>query len=317
MTDERAPEDPYTTRFDAPVVAVDGQDVVLEHTYFYAESGGQPADRGTLGGVPVANVTHHEDEVVHTITGDPPFEAGDTVTGAIDQAFRTYTMRAHTASHALYGAGRRLLDDLGYGGFNIDDEKVRVDFATSTTIDDALLAELERLTNRVVWDSRDVVWRTMDKEEAMALEDIAFNTKTEEGVLTESDTIRVVEIDPNGTAVWSTSTDGFPYEADRLPYGEYAGQYNAGTPTPDSDPGTDETSTPDERTPLPTAVGPGDGNETGGEIPGLTLAVGGLKGTFLWIPWWFSEGHLATAILSIGLVLGGVADYGWRRYQGK
>lgn len=226
MTNERAPDDPYTTQFDAPVVAIDGRNVVLERTYFYAESGGQPADRGTLGGVPVAHVAHEDGEVVHTLTGDPDFEVGEAVTGAIDQEFRTYTMRAHTASHALYGAGRRLLDDLGYGGFNIDQEKVRVDLATPTTIDDAMLAELERLTNRVVWDNRDVVWRTMPKEEALELDGIAFNTKTEEGVLADADTLRVVEIDQwdvaacGGTHVRNTGEIGPVTVLDRSNPGE-------------------------------------------------------------------------------------------------
>ena len=200
-----APSDPYTWEFTATVEAVEGTTVVLETTYFYAESGGQPADRGHLDGINVIDVQDEGEQVIHELAAEPTFEAGDSVEAAIDPTFRTYAMRAHTASHVLYGAGRQLLDDLGYGGFDISapdtdeladpsaDGKVRVDFSTPTTIDDETLVELERLTNRAVWDSRPVSWETLDREEALGRDDIAFNTKTEEGVTGE--TVRIVSID--------------------------------------------------------------------------------------------------------------------------
>ncbi|MFD1686704.1 alanyl-tRNA editing protein [Halobellus litoreus] len=191
----RAPAEPEVREFSAEVVGIDDRTVTLDETYFYAESGGQPADRGTLGDARVVDVQTGEEGVRHVLASAPDFDVGDTVTGVVDDDFRTYCMRAHTASHVLYGAGRRLLDDLGYGGFDISDEKVRVDFTTSTDIDDETLVELERLTNRTVWDSRDVSWEEVPTEEATAREDVAFNTKTEEGVMNDADTVRIVDIE--------------------------------------------------------------------------------------------------------------------------
>jgi alanyl-tRNA synthetase len=191
----RAPADPDVREFEATVTAAAGGEVVLDRTYFYAESGGQPADRGTLAGVPVVDVQAGDDGVVHHLAEDPDLSPGDEVVGVIDDEFRTYCMRAHTASHLLYGAGRRLLDDLGYGGFDIDAEKVRVDLATTTDVDDAVLVELERLTNRAVWDSRPVSWEEVPVEEARARDEVAFNTKTEEGVMSDADTVRLVEVE--------------------------------------------------------------------------------------------------------------------------
>jgi alanyl-tRNA synthetase len=191
----RAPEEPTVREFEARVTAVDGRDVRLDRTYFYAESGGQPADRGTLGGIPVADVQTVGDDVVHTLDSDPDFAADETVTGVVDDDFRTYCMRAHTASHVLYGAGRHLLSDLGYGGFDISPEKVRVDFATSTDIDDEVLVELERLVNRAVWDARPVSWEEVPTEEARNRDEVAFNTKTEEGVMGDADTVRLVTVE--------------------------------------------------------------------------------------------------------------------------
>ena len=191
----RAPANPEVREFTAEVVALDDRVVALDTTYFYAESGGQPADRGTINGLRVVDVQEDGDAVRHTLASSPDFEVGDTVSGMIDDDFRTYCMRAHTASHVLYGAGRRILEDLGYGGFDIAEDKVRVDFTTPTDIDDETLVELERLTNRAVWDSLDVRWEEVPTEEATAREDVAFNTKTEEGVMDDADTVRIVDID--------------------------------------------------------------------------------------------------------------------------
>ncbi|SDM40445.1 alanyl-tRNA synthetase [Halogranum gelatinilyticum] len=199
MPQSLAPAEPDVREFAASVAAVDGRDVVLDSTYFYAESGGQPADRGTLAGHVVEHVGTRDGQVVHTLAEAPDVAVGETVVGVVDNDFRTYCMRAHTASHALYGAGRELLDDLGYGGFNIDSEKVRVDFETSTDIDDSVLIALERLVNRVVWDSLPVSWEEVPVAEARAREEVAFNVKTEEGVFADSDSVRIVTIGGDGS----------------------------------------------------------------------------------------------------------------------
>ena len=222
----RAPDDPTVREFTATVTGIDGQTVTLDHTYFYAESGGQPPDIGTLDDISVTDVQSTGDVVEHTLASTPTFEVGEDVTGVIDDEFRTYCMRAHTASHLIYGAGRRILTDLGYGGFGIDSEKIRVDFTTTTSINDETLIELERLTNRAIWESRNVTWETVPTTEATAREDVAFNTKTEEGVMSDADSIRIVEIDGwdvaacGGTHVANTNAVGPVTILDRSNPGE-------------------------------------------------------------------------------------------------
>ncbi|MFB6353489.1 MAG: alanyl-tRNA editing protein [Halobacteriales archaeon] len=193
MPVSRAAAEPDVTSFEAAVASVDDRAVVLEETYFYPEGGGQPPDRGTVGGVPVADVQARDGEVVHVLESAPAVEPGEVVACQVDPAFRTYCRRAHTASHVLYGAGRRLLDDLGYGGFGITPAKVRVDFETTTDVDDDVLVELERLVNRTVWDARPVDWDVRPAEAALDDPEIAFNTKTEEGIA--GDDVRVVTVE--------------------------------------------------------------------------------------------------------------------------
>lgn len=196
MTASLAPANPEVREFTATVDRVDGREVVLDETYFYAESGGQPADRGTIDGVLLEEVTEPDGAVVHVLADDPPesLTPGGTVHAIIDDAFRTYCARAHTASHVLYGAARRTCSALGYAGFDIGPEKVRVDLTTATPLDDADLVELERLANRAVWEGRPVSWETLPEADARAIEGIAFNTKTEAGAMSSGNSVRVVTV---------------------------------------------------------------------------------------------------------------------------
>jgi misacylated tRNA(Ala) deacylase len=107
-------EDSYLKDCEAKVVAVapDGG-IVLDRTVFYAASGGQPADKGTLiaksgAAFPVANVVFIDPgktEIAHVpAPGSPAIAVGDTITAAIDWPIRHARMRMHTALHLLSAA---------------------------------------------------------------------------------------------------------------------------------------------------------------------------------------------------------------------
>jgi alanyl-tRNA synthetase len=187
-----AAAEPGVTSFDATVTAVDDRSVRLDRTYFYAEGGGQPPDRGTLGGVDVIDVQTRNGETIHTLADDPGFVVGDSVTGQIDEAFRTYTTRAHTASHVVFGVGRTLFEDPEYGGFDIGEDSVRVDFATTDDVGSVNELTFQRRANEVVWESRDVDWDEMDAAEARADDEIVFNLGADAA---DASTVRIVEIE--------------------------------------------------------------------------------------------------------------------------
>jgi len=203
MSGQRAAAEPYTTQFSTTVRSVDGRDVRLETTYFYAESGGQPADAGRIGTTRVEDVRPEDGEIVHELAEPDAVREGQSVLCTIDWERRMYCMRAHTASHALYGAARRLFDDVDYAGFDIGapdgdpggDESVRIDFRTDAEIDDTTLVDLERAVNRVVWDAHDVTWETVPADEAFDRDDVAYNAKTEEGFAGDGGDVRLVAIE--------------------------------------------------------------------------------------------------------------------------
>ena len=209
MTASRAPAEPDVREFAATVERVDGREIALEQTFFYPESGGQPADRGTIGGILVEDVVERNGQVVHVLGEEPgdSLASGETVSAVIDDRFRTYCTRAHTASHVLYGAARRICNDLGYAGFDISPEKVRVDLTTAEPLDDSDLVELERLATRTVWESLPVSWETLSEHDAREREGIAFNTKTEEGAMSGTDAVRVVTVGGDSPADKNTGTD--------------------------------------------------------------------------------------------------------------
>jgi misacylated tRNA(Ala) deacylase len=103
-------DDSYLKSCDARVVALTAQGgVVLDRTVFYATSGGQPGDSGSLsaGGVivPIATAVYTDaakSEIAHVpAPGAPALKVGDAVTASLDWDKRYARMRMHTALHLL------------------------------------------------------------------------------------------------------------------------------------------------------------------------------------------------------------------------
>jgi hypothetical protein len=122
-------------------------------------------------------------------------------------------------------------------------------------------------------------------------------------LITDSLNTRVVEVDADGDVVWSISTDervtsgpGIPYEADRLPGGEIEGRYDNASAT-----GGESLAT--------VSANASALDDTGSTVPGLSLAVAGLTGTFGFVPYWFGEFHLAVTIVALLAILAGAVDH--------
>lgn len=162
--------DPLLTSFDALVESCDAVDdrfhVKLSETAFYPTSGGQPFDRGTLGGAQVLDVIDDEvaGDIVHVVTA--PLPVGASVRGEIDWPRRLDHMQQHTGQHVLSAAF-----DRRYGvrtvSFHMGAEVSTIDLGREVT--PAEIAAAERDANHVVWDDRVVNIRYATDAEAAAL----------------------------------------------------------------------------------------------------------------------------------------------------
>jgi alanyl-tRNA synthetase len=158
-------DDAYTTRFRARV-AGSGEHrgrtaLELEATYFYPESGGQEADRGTLGGRPVVDVQADDDgRVWHVIeSGDPP---GGEVDASIDWPRRFDHMQQHTGQHILSAAFERVLGAATLSS-SLGEERDTIDVALDAA-DWSAVERVEEAANRIVWEDRPVERHWADDE---------------------------------------------------------------------------------------------------------------------------------------------------------
>lgn len=103
MTERLYYADSTLTGFTARIVAVDGSGtrVELDRTAFYPESGGQPRDFGTLGGIAVTDILEEDGRIIHMLAGPFPGRPGETVQGIVDRDRRRDHMQQHTGQHLL------------------------------------------------------------------------------------------------------------------------------------------------------------------------------------------------------------------------
>lgn len=189
MTEAIFDRDPRELCFTAEVLSfaertADGETcfaVILDRTAFFPEQGGQKADRGTLGGAKILDVTIQDGIITHLV--DAPLSVGSTVTGTVDWARRFDFMQQHTGEHMLSGLAHRLFGAENVG-FHLSEREVQVDL--SVPLGAADLAKLERAVNEAVF--RDIPVRAFYPD-AAELAALSYRQKKE---LTGA--IRLVEI---------------------------------------------------------------------------------------------------------------------------
>jgi len=134
-------------------------EVILDHTPFYAESGGQVGDRGTLYSdelnAVVAEVkgTYYPVQGVraHQIVAKQPLHVGDKVDAVVDTSIRQSTMRNHTATHLLQAGLREVLGKhVKQAGSLVAPNHLRFDFSHFTGVEDEELQDIEDLINKEV-----------------------------------------------------------------------------------------------------------------------------------------------------------------------
>jgi misacylated tRNA(Ala) deacylase len=143
MTERLFLEDPRAARARAAVLAAGEGGIVLDRTIFYARSGGQPGDRGTLrwegGEIAITEaVKGTGEEILHLpAPGAPLPPPGTAIEAEIDWPRRHRLMRMHTTLHLLCS----LLPGAGVTGGSVGEERSRLDFDLQQSPDRAALEE--------------------------------------------------------------------------------------------------------------------------------------------------------------------------------
>ncbi|MGD2176702.1 MAG: DHHA1 domain-containing protein, partial [Anaerolineae bacterium] len=172
--------EPYRTHFTAQVAEQltwnSHPAVVVDRTAFYPTSGGQPADRGSLGGVEVLDVVERQADgaIVHVLSGAV---AGGEIQGEVNWQRRFDHMQQHTGQHILSAVFQQELDADTVGFHLGEADPEERDYKTESSTIDVDIAGLEmedvltveRLANQVVWEDRPVTVRFVDTDELAGL----------------------------------------------------------------------------------------------------------------------------------------------------
>ena len=169
--------------------------VVLDHTPFYAEMGGQVADHGTIatdtGVFEVRDVQKNKGgKFMHYgLMKSGEMKVGDNVTAAIDVERRAAIARAHSATHLLQAALEKTLGEHCHqAGSLVEPDHLRFDFTHFSAVTSEELHQVARDVSNMVLDGMDITTMVLPIEEAKKLGATAlFGEKY-------GDTVRVVKM---------------------------------------------------------------------------------------------------------------------------
>jgi alanyl-tRNA synthetase len=134
-------------------------EIILDHTPFYAESGGQVGDEGWLYSAARTAAVAHVDGVyapvqgvrAHKVTARQPIFVGEKLVAVVDSELRNATRRHHTATHLLHAALRQVLGShVKQAGSLVSPKYLRFDFSHFAGVADSELQEIEDIANRQV-----------------------------------------------------------------------------------------------------------------------------------------------------------------------
>ncbi|AKG04241.1 alanine--tRNA ligase [Salimicrobium jeotgali] len=155
--------------------------LMLDRTPFYAESGGQIADRGflsteeaTLEVTDVQNAPNNQN--LHEVTvKEGSIGQGEEVRATVDRSSRSFIVKNHTATHLLHQALKDILGEhVNQAGSLVESERLRFDFSHFGAVTEDELKEIENAVNEKIWQALPVSvdYKTLEeakREGAMAL----------------------------------------------------------------------------------------------------------------------------------------------------
>jgi len=147
--------------------------VVLDTTPFYAESGGQVGDEGTITSGSAKFAVGDTQKIKSDVFGhhgsmeQGTLAVGDTVTASVNLGLRAATVRNHSATHLMHKALREVLGShVQQKGSLVNAERTRFDFAHNAPVTDAQIRQIEAIVNAEVLANAAAQAQVMDIESA-------------------------------------------------------------------------------------------------------------------------------------------------------
>ncbi|MBE6528882.1 MAG: alanyl-tRNA editing protein [Thermoplasmata archaeon] len=163
MTDEIFRFDGYIFDFEAHVVSVDGDKVILDCTAFYPGGGGQVCDTGMIREFKVTEASYNKDgDIVHIVPGND-LKPGDLVWCSVDWDRRYGLMQGHTGEHLLFGSLQRQCEDLNIVKIFISPDVKYVIVDKDLTWEQIRAAE--DFANKAIADNLSVTHSIMDRDD--------------------------------------------------------------------------------------------------------------------------------------------------------
>jgi len=210
-------KDQYIRSFEANVIGIYKNYLILDKTAFYPEGGGQLGDTGFIYDITknkkyrVVDTQKVNDVVVHILDEEPSISVGDIIRGEIDWERRYRLMRHHTATHIILAAAKRVLGEhVWQAGAEKTPEKGRLDITHHKQLTDEEIRKIEDYANKVISDRRPVRPIEMNRMEA----EMKYGVSIYEGGVPDSPIIRLLEVQNwdiescGGTHVSNTSEIG-------------------------------------------------------------------------------------------------------------
>ena len=157
------------TEVKAKIIAIFDNALVLDQTPFYAFSGGQLCDKGTIDGFEVIDVIKMPNGQHLHFLDDMPFTLGELVTATVDTENRNATRRHHSTAHLLQKGLQTVLGShVHQHGSQVSSTYTRFDFNNFNSLTDEEILKIENFVNENINASYDVVTDVMSIEEAKA-----------------------------------------------------------------------------------------------------------------------------------------------------
>lgn len=156
-------ENPYLTELKARVTGVNGNDITVDQTIFYAFSGGQESDEGTIGGKKVLQAKKDGKNIVYTLEGGGNLNVGDEVAMSVDWERRYNLMKLHFAAEIVLELMYKKFPGIEKIGAHIADDKARIDFEYEGKIND-VLSGVEGSANEIIGSNEQIKSDFSDKE---------------------------------------------------------------------------------------------------------------------------------------------------------